>query len=127
MFKRISYKKELTCLVYETRLREGDVFTGLCLSTGWGVCLSTGWGVPGARLLLGVRGLGMPGARSLPGVGYAWSQVPSGKGYVQRRAGKPEGVGMYTSKILDLRYPPPSYWNAVLYSYSNICRFLKHQ
>ena len=33
----------------------------------------------------------------------------------------------FTSKILDLRYPPPSYWNAVLYSYSNICRFLKHQ
>ena len=57
-----------------TKLREGKVFTGVCLSTRWG---------------------GVSGPMSFPGVGgYLWYQVPSvGGGYFHG-----QGVGMSTGR-----------------------------
>ena len=56
-----------------TKLRKGNVFTGICLSTGGGYLWSY---VPSGRGWVGL----------VSGVfwgGYAWYQVPSGGGYVQ--------------------------------------------
>ena len=59
----------ILCL-WSTKLREGNVFTGACLSTG------REWGIYGAWSLPG------PWSHGLSGGGYLWSRVPSGSGRV---------------------------------------------
>ena len=52
-----------------TKLREGNVFTGVCLSTG---------GMPGPRSLRGGVGVGKPCSRSLP-EGWVCKVQPPGR------------------------------------------------
>ena len=78
----VPFRFHLLLLFYfyrpQTKLREGNVFTGVCLSKGVGGCL---WSHG--------PGMGISGIRSFPEDGYFWYQVPFkrwvclGHGYVQ--------------------------------------------
>ena len=112
----ISTPKRLYFYRRPTKLREGDVFTNMCLFSSWGVCMSC------PRFLAGC----MPGPRSIP-EGMVSPQVPLRGGYARYTYRRYIHLVLTSSGgHRSVRYI--SYWSAFLFSYVNIClRMFSHK